>query len=310
MDQRLRSRILREEAHFCTHINRPIREDPDSSKSHATDIKIRIMIGGSRKFGALHQFPDLSPSLSSRDMLYDFVYLVLTIVHVMTNKSLHNHDFLAPITVKDTEVSCYGNATFGDTNDHWMIEKITDLTADVSPRIRSLSTRFKLRHVNNGCYLKAAGLTLPEWGFKQVEVTCEKPDLDNQDSSYLLWNIENHRNDLLPRAKPGLYKRSFLQDFIDINIGMWTSNNSLKPDPDKEPDLLTSRPHHWPFMLRTLRMCGWGNSEIKFLLVGNPVIWFSSTAALVVMVATFLTYVIRQRRGLSDFANPGNRFLI
>jgi dolichyl-phosphate-mannose-protein mannosyltransferase len=189
-----------------------------------------------------------------------------------------------------------------------------DLAGVMSSRIRSLSTQFRLRHQVSGCLLRADRVTLPQWGFKQEEVVCQKNP--KNDSTANFWNIENHVNPLctyiynsVPPGGAGDYKTSFFRDFIDINVGMyrrcnirWTSNNALTPDPDKEPEALTSQAYHWPFMLRTLRMCGWGEYEIKYLLVGNPVIWWSSTASLVILLTSFVVDVIRQKRGHVDFA--------
>jgi dolichyl-phosphate-mannose-protein mannosyltransferase len=86
----------------------------------------------------------------------------------------------------------------------------------------------------------------------------------------------------------------------------WTSNNALTPDPDKEPEALTSMPYHWPFLLKTLRMCGWGDNDVKYLLIGNPVIWWASTASLFILSFSYLVYVVRQKRGHADFQNIGN----
>ena len=110
---------------------------------------------------------------------------------------------------------------------------------------------------------------------------------------------------VVPPGNSKTYGSYFIRDFIDINIGMWTTNNALTPDLDKEPAPLTSMPYHWPFMLRTLRMCGWGDNEIKFFLVGNPTIWWSSTASLVLLTLSFIIYSIRRQRGISDFKTWG-----
>lgn len=163
--------------------------------------------------------------------------------------------------------------------------------------------------------MRADRVTLPQWGFKQEEVVCQK--IPQNDSTYNFWNIENHVNDLMPPGGAAAYQSFFFRDFIDLNVAMyvffklrWTSNNALTPDPDKEPEALTSMPHHWPFLLKTLRMSGWGDTEIKFWLVGNPFIWWSSTAALITLLGSFFVYVIRMKRGNVDFLTISFCFLI
>ncbi|KAJ3332440.1 Protein O-mannosyltransferase 2, partial [Kappamyces sp. JEL0680] len=224
------------------------------------------------------------------------------LVHDQTKKNLHSHNIPAPITDSENEVSGYGDAAAnvtGDPNDNWIIRRVDDFEVGKGDRFRSLTTRFQLYHVVTGCLLKTTSVTLPEWGFKQGEVVCEKkPD---KTSTSGMWNIELHINPRLPAGGKGDYKISFLRNFVDLNIQMWTSNNALTPDPDKEPGQLESQPYHWPFMLRGLRMCGWGDHEIKYYLIGNPLIWWGTTAAMVVLAGSVLIYTIRAARGSVDF---------
>jgi dolichyl-phosphate-mannose-protein mannosyltransferase len=176
-----------------------------------------------------------------------------------------------------------------------------------SDKIKSLSTRFRFIHKSSKCLLRTTGVTLPEWGFKQGEVTCKKVPLKDEDleDTAAMWNIELHINPQLPAGGIADYHSSFFRNFIDVNIGMWTSNNALTPDPDKEPGQLESKPWHWPFMTRGLRMCGWGDNEIKYYLIGNPLIWWGTTAALIVLSFVLVLYTIRRSRGSIDFS-PGN----
>ena len=96
-------------------------------------------------------------------------------------------------------------------------------------------------------------------------------------------------------------KSSFLQDFIDLNTGMWTSNNALTPNPDKEPSQLESGPQHWPFLLRGVRICSWEPNKVKYYLLGNPLIWWFTTASLVFLSALWIIYYIRNQRLNFDF---------
>lgn len=46
----------------------------------------------------------------------------LNIVHEQTGRNLHSHQIPAPFSTHENEVSCYGNATIGDSFDHWKVE--------------------------------------------------------------------------------------------------------------------------------------------------------------------------------------------
>lgn len=80
-----------------------------------------------------------------------------------------------------------------------------------------------------------------------------------------------------------------------------TSNNALIPDPDKE-DILASKPVDWPWARLGLRMCGWGDTQIKYYLVGNPIIWWAGTSSLILSVVVLLAYVLRMQRKYADMA--------
>ena len=99
---------------------------------------------------------------------------MIRLIHAHTGRNLHSHSVSAPVTKNENEVSCYGNLTIGDDKDHWTVEVVEDLVSRDRSRIRTLMTTFRLRHTTLGCYLKAANVNLPQWGFKQIEVTCAK----------------------------------------------------------------------------------------------------------------------------------------
>lgn len=131
--------------------------------------------------------------------------------HVSTNKKLHSHDIRAPITEVDyqNEVSAYGFDGFeGDANDHFQIE-IDETTTDVKSgkesrhRVQTLRTKFRLRHILTGCYLFSHKVKLPDWGFEQQEVTCNKnPSKENG-----LWFIETNAH--AARESKKLHTASF-----------------------------------------------------------------------------------------------------
>ena len=80
---------------------------------------------------------------------------------------------------------------------------------------------------------------------------------------------------------------------------MMTSNNALVPDPDKE-DILASKPLDWPFLHLGLRMCGWGDNQIKYYLLGTPIIYWGGAVSLIASVFVVCGYLLRIQRKYVD----------
>jgi len=225
---------------------------------------------------------------------------IVRLSHAATTRNLHCHPLAAPISKLNFEVSGYGNITVGDIQDHWRVEVVDDLKRGAKSHvtnIHSLTTRLRFRHEHLGCYLRAANAVLPQWGFKQIEVSCDKENNPNDVHTY--WNIESHWNDRLPEGNTKVYRSSFLRDFWHLNVAMMTSNNALVPDPDKY-DVLASSPLDWPWLHLGLRMCGWGDNQIKYYLMGNPVVWWGGTTSLIISVLLLGIYLLRQQRKYID----------
>ncbi|KAF9147553.1 Protein O-mannosyltransferase 2 [Linnemannia schmuckeri] len=198
------------------------------------------------------------------------------LVHESTGRNLHTHRIRAPVTTAQLEVSGYKYWNQGDGYDEWVLEVVGgDSRLPQDGTLRSLTTKFVLRHRILGCLLTSGMMPLPEWGFKQVEVYCDQS---------------------VPALKPMQYKSNFWRDFIHLNVAMMKSNNGLTQDPDKD-DHLASLPSQWPFLAIGLRMNRWFDNKIKIYLLGNPIVWWSGTVSLGVFVATLAYYnVVRGRQ--------------
>ena len=101
--------------------------------------------------------------------------------HPITKKKLHSHDIRPSVSEVDwqNEVSAYGFDGFdGDANDYWAVEIQKDYCdsgdSKAKKRLRAIRTKFRLRHMMTGCYLFSHKVKLPDWGFEQQEVTCNK----------------------------------------------------------------------------------------------------------------------------------------
>ena len=80
---------------------------------------------------------------------------------------------------------------------------------------------------------------------------------------------------------------------------MMTSNNALIPDPDKE-DILASKPFDWPFLHLGLRMCGWGDTQVKYYLLGTPIIYWGGAISLIASIFVVGVYILRMHRKYVD----------
>ena len=122
-----------------------------------------------------------------------------------------------------------------------------------------------------------------------------------KDVSCPIFNTFQYANasHVVPAGDPGSYKSPFLRDFMHLNVAMMTSNNALVPDPDKQDDL-ASQFWQWPVLNVGLRMCGWDDSIVKYFLLGNPIVYWGSTASLALFGVMVFWYLVRWQRGYEE----------
>lgn len=223
--------------------------------------------------------------------------------HVTTEKRLHSHDVRPPVSEVDfqNEVSAYGFPGFGgDANDDFVVEIAPKTKAGMwdwaaKHRLRTLRSQFRLRHAMTGCYLFSHKVKLPDWGFEQQEVTCNKnPTWDNS-----LWYIESNTHaQLPPDAEKVNYKRpSFFEKFFELQAVMWRTNAGLT-----DRHAYDSRPQSWPVLRRGINF--WVKDHTQVYLVGNPVVWWLSTASILLYVGLRGLAILREKRGFRDLYKP------
>lgn len=100
-----------------------------------------------------------------------------------------------------------------------------------------------------------------------------------------------------------MYKSNFLYDFWELNVAMYLTNNALTPDPELEPGILTSTPYDWPFLQKGIRMSSWDDSAVKFYMLGNPIVWWSSGFSVLFLLTLIgIHHLIKKRNPL--YLNP------
>lgn len=227
---------------------------------------------------------------------------IITLNHDSTNKKLHSHDVRAPVTDVDyqNEVTAYGFEGFeGDANDHFQVEidqveTDTSGAKDAKTRVQALRTRFRLRHTLSGCYLFSHKVKLPDWGFEQQEVTCNK----NPPRENALWYIETNTHRQLGEfsAKVNYRVPGFLAKFVELQAVMWRTNAGLT-----DRHAYDSRPSAWPGLRRGINF--WVKDHRQVYLIGNPFVWWLSTVSVLLYVGVRGLIVLRAQRGYKDLLN-------
>lgn len=248
--------------------------------------------------------PDGAVSYPWDDLPLEYVLTgsKIRLEHISSGKRLHSHDVRPPVSEVEfqNEVSGYGFDGFaGDANDDFIVEIVKETRGrrdkQARHRLRTLRSQFRLRHAMTGCYLFSHKVKLPEWGFEQQEVTCNKnPTYENS-----LWYIETNKHaQLEPDAEQLNYERpSFFDKFLELQGVMWRTNAGLT-----DRHAYDSRPQHWPWLRRGINF--WVKDHKQVYLIGNPFVWWGSSLA----VATYLAFrgllVIRAKRGYRDLQQP------
>ncbi|XP_046641821.1 protein O-mannosyl-transferase 2-like isoform X1 [Daphnia pulicaria] len=209
---------------------------------------------------------------------------LLRLEHFVTGRNLHAHRVLAPITIKQFQVTGYGLDGVGDTNDIWRVE-IED--GEQNQVLETMVHRFRLIHYNLGCALTCTKKKLPTWGFEQDEVTCNP----NKRDPNAIWNIEENIFPRLPNVSFRSYEKNFFQRFIESHVVLINGNSALKP---KEGEA-TSKPWMWPINLRGQFFSG---GKLQVYLLGNPIIWWGNLVFMVFYIILWVSVGVREKRGV------------
>ena len=224
---------------------------------------------------------------------------VLRLYHLQTHRRLHSHDVRPPVSEAEwqNEVSAYGYEGFaGDANDLFRVEIVKKQSSGAlaKERLRTIQTKFRLVHVMTGCVLFSHKVKLPDWASEQQEVTCAKGGtLPNS-----VWYVEyNEHPQLGADAEKVNYEQpGFFGKFWELQRVMWKTNAGLV-----ESHAWDSRPSSWPILRRGINF--WGKDHRQIYLVGNPVVWYTSTLAVVIYVLFKGIAVLRWQRSCNDYSN-------
>ncbi|KAK4456876.1 glycosyltransferase [Cladorrhinum samala] len=225
---------------------------------------------------------------------------ILRLYHVPTHRRLHSHDVRPPVTEAEwqNEVSAYGYEGFdGDANDFFRVEivKKQSKSGVAQQRLRTIDTKFRLVHVMTGCVLFSHKVKLPDWASEQQEVTCARGGtLPNS-----VWYVEYNEHPKLgaDAEKVNYADPGFFGKFWELQKVMWKTNAGLV-----ESHAWDSRPESWPILRRGINF--WGKQHRQIYLIGNPLVWWTATASVVIYILFKGIAVLRWQRSFNDYASP------
>ncbi|XP_055629709.1 protein O-mannosyltransferase 1 [Toxorhynchites rutilus septentrionalis] len=227
---------------------------------------------------------------------------IIQLVHGVTSRALNSHDVASPMSPLTQEVSCYIDYNISmPANLLWRVDIINP--KDSKNRWNAITSQVRLVHVDTSAALKFTAEQLPDWGFNQFEVAADK----RQFTIDTIWNVEEHRytqdkdkkdvlekllkTEMIPTAPT---KLSFWEKFSELQMKMLLHAEKL------EGHMYSSEPFEWPFMDKGIAYWVDNTSNAQIFLLGNLVIWYSASLALVAYVGLLAFYLIRRRRRLFD----------
>lgn len=109
-------------------------------------------------------------------------------------------------------------------------------------------------------------------------------------------DVESNGHPMMPADAERVNYRNpgFLGKFWELQKVMWTTNAGLV-----ESHAWDSRPASWPTLLRGINF--WGKDNRQIYLLGNPLIWWSTTAAIGIYFIVKGISVLRWQRNCGDY---------
>ena len=88
---------------------------------------------------------------------------------------------------------------------------------------------------------------------------------------------------------------SFWEKFLELQIKMLVTNQE-----NVQNHNYASEPSEWPFLTRGIAYFIAKDSNAQVHLIGNVLIWFSSTLAMLTYCGLLIVYLLRRRRQCYD----------
>ncbi|KAF9581932.1 hypothetical protein BGW38_000871, partial [Lunasporangiospora selenospora] len=251
---------------------------------------------------------------------------LLRLRHLATRKCLHSQN-VRPASVygekahedeRSFEVSAKGAADSeskrdDEPSDWWVIEMLdtdtfkplsleqNEKTVNGRPSVKALSTPFRLRHVQEDCYLTVSPNELPEseQGGGRKGIFCQKDAKIEQSN---VWHFSMNDHDFIPMdADYATYPDiSYWTKFSELHRLMLTKPRAFESSLTKERR--TVSPLKWPLNIGSTALTVWKDLERhqQVTIVGNPIVWWLSALGPIAFMASTVGLMVRARLGITE----------
>ncbi|MFT7805001.1 protein O-mannosyl-transferase 1 isoform X1 [Arapaima gigas] len=228
---------------------------------------------------------------------------VIQLLHGMTSRFLNTHDVAAPMSPHSQEVSGY--IDFNVSMPAQNLWKVDVVNRESERGVwKTIVSEVRLVHVNTSAVLKLSGQSLPDWGFRQLEVVGDKLSKGYQQSG--LWNVEEHRYGKSQEQKERELELhspthidvsrnlTFMAKFLELQLKMLTMKN------EETEHKYSSSPLDWVTMDTNIVYWLHPTSNAQIHLIGNVATWTATNLGLVLFAVLFVWHLLRQQRNSLD----------
>ncbi|KAJ8415464.1 hypothetical protein AAFF_G00424440 [Aldrovandia affinis] len=220
------------------------------------------------------------------------------LLHGMTSRFLNTHDVAAPMSPHSQEVSGYIDFNVSmPAQNLWKVEIVNRETQ--REVWKTILSEVQLVHVNTSAVLKLSGTSLPEWGFRQLEVVGDKTYKGYQQSG--AWNVEEHRygrmRELELHSPTHIHisrNLTFMAKFLELQWKMLSVMSEVSEHK------YSSFPLEWVVMDTNIAYWLHPSTNAQIHLIGNFVTWTLGTLGLAVFAALFIWHLLRRQRKIDD----------
>ena len=206
---------------------------------------------------------------------------VIQLRHFATDTILMTHKVASPYFPTNQEFTTISHKLAQGERQNDTLFEIRISHGKAGQDLKTFSSKFKLIHFPSGVAMWTHTQHLPDWAFKQAEISGRQNALSQTSQYWYVDDIESLPKDSHRRAPEERVVKymSFWRKYLEVQQAMLLSNANIS---DESPN--ASKPFQWPFLLRGVSFWIKRDARQQIYLLGNPVGWWVASSLLIVFV--------------------------